>query len=56
MTFIRKHLPDLILALPFLWVGISIIDSVMHQFSGGSDSAWNLFNIIIRIGEMMHGA
>lgn len=34
-------------SLPFAWLAISWIDIMTHQASGGTDAAWNLFNIIL---------
>lgn len=33
----------------FLWFGASYIDVIVHQFSGGTESTWNLFNILLNI-------
>lgn len=38
---------NILWSLPFIWFGISWIDIMTHQTAGGTDAAWNLFNIIL---------
>lgn len=40
---------NIIWAAPFAWVAISWLDVIAHQFTGGTDAAWNFFNIIMNM-------
>lgn len=46
---------EIIAILLIAWVAISFIDVHVHQCSGGTDAWWNFFNILIKIGEAVHG-
>ena len=47
---------NIIWAIPFAWVAISWLDVIAHQFSGGTDAAWNFFTLAIKLGEMLGNA
>ena len=36
-----------------VWIAISCYDVIAHQFTGGTDAAWNFWVVAIRLGEMM---
>lgn len=40
---------NIIWALPFVWVAISFLDVLAHQNAGGTDAAWNFFNIVLKM-------
>ena len=42
-----KNICNIIYSLPFVWLALSWLDIMTHQAAGGTDAAWNLFNIIL---------
>lgn len=41
-------------AIPAAWVAASFFDIWAGQGAGGSDAAWNLFNLLIKLGSAIN--